>query len=243
MTKFIVFLLACIATCSAFKLPSYINKCKFNDDNMGQCIMDNIPVIKPHLKDGIKELAIPPLAPFHVQEILIDASQNLKIKMTDLDVLHLDEFEIKNIKLNAETFDGEMEFHFDQIQILGTYDIDGQILVLPIKGHGPANITLYQFNVLFNYRFQPIERKGKMFVNISDQRYTFKSGKITLHLDNLFNGDKTLGDQVNNFLNENWQDVEGLLRPAVTETVTTLVGAIFDKIAKSVPLDELFLLD
>ncbi|XP_017773975.1 PREDICTED: uncharacterized protein LOC108560802 [Nicrophorus vespilloides] len=32
--------------------------------------------------------------------------------------------------------------YFSELELKGTYDIDGQILILPIKGHGATNIKL-----------------------------------------------------------------------------------------------------
>lgn len=48
--------------------------------------------------------------------------------------------------------------------------------------------------------------------------------------ENLFNGDKLLGDTTNLFLNENWNEVINELKPALRDAI----GAIATTVAKSV---------
>lgn len=36
----------------------------------------------------------------------------------------------------------EWDFELDQCKFLGQYSIEGQVLILPIKGEGDANITV-----------------------------------------------------------------------------------------------------
>lgn len=53
-------------------------------------------------------------------------------------------------------------------------------------------------------------------------------------MDNLFNGDKLLGDTTNQFLDENWRDLFNELKPimlkAVDKSYLPIVKAVFDKV-------------
>nr|CAD7411581.1 unnamed protein product [Timema cristinae] len=61
-----------------------------------------------------------------------------------------------------------------------------------------------------------------------------------IHIDNLFNGDKVLGETTNLFLEENWKelvkDFEPLFSGALDSLLKQVLGPIFDK----VPYDEIF---
>ncbi|XP_065170730.1 protein takeout-like [Atheta coriaria] len=242
MAKLLILLFICVVACWGKKLPSYITKCKFHDPSMTKCMKDNIPNIKPHLKEGIKELSVPPLVPFHLAELVIEATKDLVIKLSDLDVFDLDSFDVREMISVPEEFLGKLDLYFEKIQIIGTYDIDGKILILPIKGHGPANITLYQFLVHYEYIYRPVEINGKPHLQLTNGDFQFRAGKISLQLDNLFNGDKALGEQVNAFLNENWKEIEDILRPSITETVKSIIDVIFNSITNNVALEDLFAL-
>jgi Haemolymph juvenile hormone binding protein (JHBP). len=40
----------------------------------------------------------------------------------------------------------EWDFEIPQVQILGTYNISGKVLVLPITGSGDANVTISEYS-------------------------------------------------------------------------------------------------
>jgi Haemolymph juvenile hormone binding protein (JHBP) len=56
-------------------------------------------------------------------------------------------------------------------------------------------------------------------------------------MDNLFNGDKALGDNMNMFMNENWQDILNELKPAFSEAIgqilENIINNVFSKFAYS----------
>lgn len=51
--------------------------------------------------------------------------------------------------------------------------------------------------------------------------------------------DFILGDQMNNFLNENWKEVSTDLAPSISETIKIIVHKIVQAIADIVPFDDI----
>lgn len=62
-----------------------------------------------------------------------------------------------------------------------------------------------------------------------------------MHFDNLYNGNKELGDSTNAFLNENWIDVFTGLRQVLLEAFSLIFQNILNAIFKKIPYDDLFL--
>lgn len=62
-----------------------------------------------------------------------------------------------------------------------------------------------------------------------------------INLENLFNGDKALGDNMNLFLNENWRDILNELKPAIVLSVEEILKGIINRIFAKIPYDEVFL--
>lgn len=117
----------------------------------------------------------------------------------------------------------EWDFELDKCMFLGQYEIEGQVLILPIKGEGDANITvskchlcwsyyrvnyfsiyciglklitLYTDGITFTYiyDYELIKRANqKDYVEITNSKLKFNANGMKLKLDNLFNGDKLLG--------------------------------------------------
>jgi Haemolymph juvenile hormone binding protein (JHBP) len=61
--------------------------------------------------------------------------------------------------------------------------------------------------------------------------------RLYVQMDNLFNGDKALGDNMNMFMNENWQDILNELKPAFSEAIgqilENIINNVFSKFAYS----------
>lgn len=62
-----------------------------------------------------------------------------------------------------------------------------------------------------------------------------------MQLDNLFNGDKLLGDTTNLFLNENWSDVINELKPALRDAMGIITGNVIRAVFDRFPYDEFWL--
>lgn len=67
--------------------------------------------------------------------------------------------------------------------------------------------------------------------------------RLWMNFDSLFNGDKTLSDSTNAFLNENWLDILNELKPVLTRTIGEIYRAIATPIFAKFPYEDLFIHD
>lgn len=87
----------------------------------------------------------------------------------------------------------------------GNYNIKGQ-LILPINGNGPISCTFDDVIFFFKLKWATYEKNNDIYFNITKYHLDYEVGKSIYKLDNLFNGDETLGKfnlfmLKNNFLN------------------------------------------
>lgn len=75
----------------------------------------------------------------------------------------------------------------------------------------------------------PFEKDGATYMKIDKFQLQPEPGRMYFKIDNLFNGDKALGDNMNLFLNENWPDIFKEIKGAI--------GSAFGKIFKRVISD------
>jgi hypothetical protein len=61
-----------------------------------------------------------------------------------------------------------------------------------------------------------------------------------LQLDNLFNGNKALGDNMNLFLNENWQIILQELKPPVREALAQIFASLVNRVFDKLPYVDMF---
>lgn len=86
-------------------------------------------------------------------------------------------------------------------------------------------------------------------VKEDDGKEVFKITKTTLVIDpkvthysleNLFNGDKTLGAEMDKFLNENHKEIGKDLNPGFAKVVEAIVNNIIDTFIKDAVFDDIF---
>lgn len=63
---------------------------------------------------------------------------------------------------------------------------------------------------------------------------------MVFKLDNLFDGDKALGDNINKVLNDNWKDIYDEIGGSYEEAFNTIFASIFKNILGKVSAADLF---
>ena len=124
-----------------------------------------------------------------------------------------------------------------------------------------ANVT-----VNGNSNLTPQGRAGSEILQVAGQNLVIDVGKIRMRLNNLFNGDRVLGqwlrsfsplfiwrltqtialfgsvtgETVNNFLNENSQDVFAQVKPEMAKQVSGLVTKVMNDALGGLPTEKFF---
>lgn len=70
-----------------------------------------------------------------------------------------------------------------------------------------------------------------------------KTSRLHVRLDNLFNGQKALGDTMNQFLNDNWKEIYDELKPGVMDALGQVVVNLVNNVLSAVPYEELMIND
>lgn len=127
-----------------------------------------------------------------------------------------------------------------KISIIGKYKVNGRVLVLPIQGEGNSRLQFDDANLVVRYKPKTVEKKGKKYIQTERFQLDFDTSRLHINLENLFNGDKRLGDNMNQFLNTNWRDILNELKPAITYAVEEILKGIINRIFMKVPYEEVF---
>lgn len=61
-----------------------------------------------------------------------------------------------------------------------------------------------------------------------------------MHFENLFNGDKVLGETTNKFLNENWTDILKELKLVLRDTIGGILKNVIGSVFAAFPYTEFF---
>ncbi|XKL62176.1 hypothetical protein PGB90_002009 [Kerria lacca] len=238
--EFLIF----IQTAQIVKLPKGFLKCKQNEPNFNDCVLEASNLAVPELVKGQPKFGIPIIDPLRIINLQINQGHgpvSIKLNFTDLDIIGISSSTVSDVKIDFNTYQIKVKLYQNApLTLSGQYAIDGKVLVLPINGKGPCNLTLYDFKEEVDGHFEPIEKNGEIFWILKKMKFDFTTSKLYINLENLFNGDKNLGPQMNIFLNENWHEILEELRPAISDALATIFTQIAQRFFERVPITHVF---
>lgn len=222
----------------ATSLPSYIKVCKKNDHD---CYIQHANEAIPHFLNGDKNLRLPKLNPQKVQKIEANAG-NLQLTFSNVEFFGLDTTKVLDIDWNYDEHKIYTEINVENIEFISQYVASGKIMVLPVQGSGPCNITFKNLHLKYTLSYK-VEAKGSLHYAITDanDNLDWTIEKTYFRFDNLFNGNKAMGDNVNKFINENDQDVLKEMSGVITAFIKPTIYGTYSAILGKVPVEELFL--
>lgn len=127
-----------------------------------------------------------------------------------------------------------------KVSFIGDYTMSGRILLLPIVGHGKANITMLGLRTEHELIGEPVKKKGEVYIRFKTYNIKLIPKRVHLHFENLFNGDKVLGEAMNRFMNENWELIFNELKGGYEDTLSYVFKEVTNKLFTKVPMDTIF---
>ncbi|RZF35693.1 hypothetical protein LSTR_LSTR010014 [Laodelphax striatellus] len=218
--------------------------CKRNDLDLGACLQRTVEKLRPHLKTGIPDLQLPPYDPLFLPSVtLSELSPRKAVRFmatfTDLYAYGAHKSLLKEISVDLKKPSLRARFVFPKLRLVANYVIDGQVLIVPIKGDGKANcnFTNVDADILLTGKY--VQKMKKQHFSVMESNVTLSIGGAQLYFGNLFNGNKELGDATNVFINKNWQEIIDEIKPVIEDSVASLVKSFISPIFENFSIDQL----
>ncbi|PNF14901.1 Protein takeout [Cryptotermes secundus] len=225
-------------------LPPYIKPCSRFDPNINQCALEHGKEAIPHLVKGDPAYKIPPLDPFDIKEVkIIDdgpSAASISVTLTDSKIYGIRNIRMEKAEINLDQQHHRFELSVPLVQIIGQYEMSGRILLLPIAGKGNINLTLDHVYVVYNQYWKLAARDGETYMKRHNTTATATPENVHIHITNLFNGNKLLGDQMNIFLNENWKDAFKELSPTIFRAFSEVINSLVHALMAVIPFDNIY---
>ncbi|CAK9811569.1 Protein takeout [Anthophora plagiata] len=213
-------------------------------DQYSKCVSDAARDVIVSLAGGLKSFKILPIEPLAVDSVKIGESQG-SVTLRQ---------EYRNIKLHGLTKNLEvMNYHIDldkcilssdsfnpQVDFVADYKVDGRVLLLPVRGSGKSNITMYDLKSHNDIYCEKYEKNGEMYLKVKKFVVKFSPARVNLRFENLFDGDTVLGEQMNRFINENSDLLFKELQAPYEETFGLVFASISNNIFSRVPFNKIF---
>ncbi|XP_067614015.1 protein takeout [Eurosta solidaginis] len=242
----LVFSIALIATifCSAFaaKMPDYIQICHRSDPKIAECVKKTVHSIRPHLANGIEELSVPAMEPLYIGDlnILEGGSSGINVRVKKLNVWGSSNFEIKKIRSSEDAKRFDFELILPYLHGEGNYNINGQLLGLTLRGNGPFTGNFTNFYAFVKVIFEVRTVNDVEMIGLKDLDVKIRTGTGSIHLQNLFGNDKTLGDIINETINQNFELFTNEVIQPIERALEKKFSSVASKILDSFSYNELF---
>lgn len=187
-----------------------------------------------------------PLDPMSIDFVAVEqaggtSAFNLKSSFRDAQILGLAPSKIVKTAVRFKKFAMKSDSYTERLDFVGRYTMNGQILVLPIRGEGFANVSMNQMitrHELYGDYFTG--QDGNKYLNITNYKIKFNPKWVIFRFDNLFNGDKLLGGTMNRFMNDNWQPVFSGMIPGYEENFGKRFRDVANSLFHQVPFNVIF---
>jgi len=233
-----------LAAPATVKLPKGFVQCKLNDPGLGECIKNSLQSSIPHLVKGVPSLGLFPIDPLRITALGIDQGNgpvSIKLNFKDLDISNIGSVNVNKIYTDMDNNNITLDLDFKKpVTLDGHYDIKGKIMILPITGEGLSKIMLENLRSKINVYLKTVERNGNTYYEIKEFILKFTVNKMHIKLDNLFNGDKALGNNMNTFLNENWREILGELQSNFEDALGAAFFGVTSQFFNRVPANQVF---
>ena len=91
-------------------------------------------------------------------------------------------------------------------------------------------MCLDNLNLHLIFSLKEYEKNGKSHYKVVDNKLILMQQLIKFQMDNLFDEDKVLGDNINQVLNNNWSRMFANVKPNSEEAFRKIFAAIFDNV-------------
>ncbi|XP_055543663.1 protein takeout-like [Wyeomyia smithii] len=230
------------STSNGAEFPSGYTLCKQDDE---KCLFERIATTFAKHSKGIPEVNLVALDPLIIEKMDIVQGEgpiNIVLNFKNVELTGLSQSAIK--KANGFTADPtrmELGILVPAASLVGGYKINGKVLILPIQGEGHSNMTMENCHIQLKWTGKLVDHaNGKKYYQMDKLKATFDTTRFYMSFSNLFNGDKALGDNMNQFLNDNWQDILKELKPAIVNAFVQIFQSVISNVFNKVPYTEMF---
>uniref|UniRef100_A0A8D8YE63 Protein takeout n=1 Tax=Cacopsylla melanoneura TaxID=428564 RepID=A0A8D8YE63_9HEMI len=170
-----------------------------------------------------------------------DSSIGLIFKLNDNLLYGQSKDVVKDLSIDLKRRELKVTLFCPRFQLLSKYEMSGKVLILPITGKGNGNITSVNTYLDMNIKWDTVKRDGVKYLKPRTYTYKIRPERTYLNFENLFNGDKYLGSQMNQFMNDNYKELNAAFMPVFEKVLAEEDKAELEAILSTIPYDDIFL--
>lgn len=223
--------------------PDNLRTCQIFDSDFVSCSTESVQQLFNLVLSGIDDLNnLPTLDPMKIKKIQIlqgNGPVNINASLVKVTIRGFERVQVLESRVSPKDFSWNTKFILPKMRLDGIYDLNGRILIIPLRGHGKIWMEATNMNMTLKTQTKLYEKDGHIFYNVTGIKVNYELSGLKLNLENLFDGIKALEESTNQYLNENWRPASDALKPIVAQTIEEILLEILQKIFHFIPADYL----
>ncbi|KAK9874601.1 hypothetical protein WA026_005433 [Henosepilachna vigintioctopunctata] len=237
-----IFLVSIFLSAECRKFPESLKHLRCSKtDNLSACIVKNGNLAIPIVAEGLPEVNSQKFNPMKLPFVQLISTSSISLNLSDVTIYGLDEMKIEQAMVDLKLGVFSTLLRGKNVTIDGNYIVSGQVLLLPIRGSGRFSVYLKDGIYNSTLNSEVIERDGIKYIRSTGNHLTYNFKLVQFKLDNLFDGNKQLGDEMNKFLNENWKLILDDFGPGIANTISHIHKKNFNDFVSDIPITEIYL--
>ncbi|EAT47596.1 AAEL001295-PA [Aedes aegypti] len=223
-------------------IPPTIQVCRRSNPDISKCITDSVNALRPRLATGkiSDEFSIPPLEPLALASVNMDRGAEFKATFSNLLVNGPSKFQVDNLKVNLDKLTFDFNIYLPKLSFRGRYDLKIKLLLLNIAGTGDLKGVLENSRARVKLFCERYDKDGKAFMRAKRLAVKIQIEKGQFDMKDLFNGDATLSQVGNQFINDNSRLFLDELTPGLERSLSETFKNTANEILKLATMDDIF---
>nr|QGN03643.1 putative odorant binding protein 9 [Conopomorpha sinensis] len=226
-------------------VDKYLKTCDRTSPEVNECMLEAVVDGLQRLCDGVPELGVPPIDPYHQEEIKVDYKNNqivAKMVMKNVYVYGMKNAKIHDARLKADEdrFHLEIDLTSPKIVVTGDYHGEGRFNAYKVNATGQFNTTMHDLVYTWKLDGKPEKRGDDTFVKITSFYMRPDVGELHTHASGIFPDNPELTELANSFANQNWRIMYREMLPYAQANWNKIGVRVANKIFLKIPYNELF---
>ncbi|CAG9864316.1 unnamed protein product [Phyllotreta striolata] len=223
------------------KIPEYIIPCPRSHENINKCLANTFNHLRPYLKTGIEEIDVPSIDPLVIDNMVMENGRGpIKIKALFFNITAdgASDYTVTGINADLSKYVIELKLHLPKVEATGKYDVDGNVLLFPIKSKGDFWAVFNDVNGagrIYGKEFS--DEKGVKFMAVEKILVDFRLKKTRFRLKDVFNDGNLIGEAMNQFLNRHSDEIVKEMRPAANAALAKYFKVFLNKAFVKLPME------
>lgn len=223
-----------------FEVPEYILPCKRDDPKLNICLKGTFNHLRPYLVSGIKDIDVPSIDPLEIDKLVMEnghGAVRVKATFSNVTVNGASNYSIGSIKADIRNLNIELGMKLPKIEIRGKYEVVGNVLLFPVRSRGDFWAVFLDVDAAAKIYGKEVHNKQRVkFMKVEKMYVDFQLQKSRFRVRDIINNGNIIGEAMNQFLNQNANEIIGEMKPAASRAIARHFMAFLNSAFLKVPM-------